>query len=464
MRTLLRSIAVNPVSISAVLCAAAAAQNWTLTSPPASPQPAILPCMAYDVARARSVMFGGWRSTPTGDVVFDQTWEYDGASWTLRAPATVPDERESHVMAFDVARGRTVMFGGWDFNFVRLGQTWEWDGTNWQNMLPANAPSPRTLAAMAYDTGRGVTVLFGGDDAFATRNDTWEWNGTTWVQRTPLASPPPRTSHAMAYDLARGRIVMFGGDDGLNVLGDTWEYDGTTWVQILTDGAPPARVGAQLVFDSGRGRCVLFGGADLATERNDTWEFDGVRWHQLFTANRPQGNAAMAMAYDLLRSRTVVFGGFDGIGAIADTWELGGNGATYRTFGTGCVGGGGLTPELVPQVVPSLGATTTVDVRQLPPGGGLVYVAAALSDTTWLGLPLPFDLSPAGLTGCRNYTSADVGIALTHTAGTATWSLAVPNNPALVGFQMFLQALSFDAAAPRPFPAAMSNAAELNVR
>ncbi len=452
-----------PVLIATLLAGALAAQDWSLATVPTNPAGATLPRMAFDVGRARCVMFGGWNA-PSGTVVFADTWEYDGTNWVLRTPLTVPDERDSHVMAYDLARGRTVMFGGWDLAFTFLGQTWEWDGTDWQDMAPANAPSPRLLAAMAYDTARGVTVLFGGLDQNGRRNDTWEWDGTDWTQRFLPTAPAVRSSHAMTYDLARGRIVMFGGDDGVLFLNDTWEYDGNTWVQVPTDGAPPARVDAQLVFDTQRGRSVLFGGADFVFDLDDTWEWDGTRWRELFTANRPQGNAAMAMAYDLARGTTVVFGGFDGAGAIDDTWELGGGGATYRTFGTGCIGGNGFAPALVPQVMPALGATTVVDVTRLPAGGGLVFLAAGLSDTTWLGVPLPVDLGPIGLTGCRGYTSVDAGIALTHTNGTATWSLAVPANPALAGFVMYLQALSFDAAAPRPFAAALSNAAELNVR
>ena len=103
------------------------AQDWAQSSVPTAPAGAIFPRMAYDLQRSRAVAFGGW----SGPNVFQDTWEYDGASWFLRTPATIPSERDSHVMAYDSARGRTVMFGGWDFNFVLLGETWEWDGTSW---------------------------------------------------------------------------------------------------------------------------------------------------------------------------------------------------------------------------------------------------------------------------------------------------------------------------------------------
>jgi hypothetical protein len=450
-------------AIHALLAAAVAAQDWTLPSLPTRPAAATFPRMAFDSQRARCVAFGGWNA-PFGTIVFQDTWEYDGTTWTLRSPATVPDERDSHAMAYDSARGRTILFGGQDFNFVRLGETWEWDGTDWSSRGPANAPSARILLAMAYDAGRGVTVLFGGEDGSGLLGDTWEWNGTNWTQRTPAAAPPARTSHAMAYDSARGRIVLFGGADAANLLGDTWEYDGTTWVQVVTDGAPPVRVDHQLAYDLFRGRIVLFGGSDALIDRNDTWEYDGTSWRELHTANRPQGNAAMAMAFDSARGATVVFGGYDGAAAIPDTWELIGADATYRTFGTGCDGSNGLPPRLQPVSMPALGGTVAIDVADLPTTGGAVYLAAGFSDLVWNGNPLPLDLAPFGLPGCRGYTSAETGTLLVQAGGTANWSFALPAVPAFAGLVLFQQALSFDAGVLRPFPGATSNAAEMNVR
>lgn len=445
-----------------VTAASALGQDWQLQAPPTSPAGATFPRMAYDAQRGRCVAFGGWNA-PIGSIVFQDTWEYDGSTWILRTPATVPDERESHAMAYDSVRNRMVMFGGWDFNFVKLGATWEWDGTDWLDRQPQNAPSPRILSAMAYDSARGVTVLFGGEDT-TLRGDTWEWNGTNWQQRTPANAPSPRTSHAMAFDAVRGRVVLFGGHDGTNFLGDTWEYDGGNWTLRTLDGAPSPRVDCQLAYDSQRARIVLFGGGDATLDRNDTWEYDGQRWRQLFTATRPQGNSAMAMVHDSARGRTVVFGGFDGVGAIDDTWELGGAAAVYGTFGTGCVGSNGRSPRLDPIDMPAIGATTRVDVVDLPGAAGQVYLVAGGSDQSWAGVPLPIDLSPIGLTGCRAYTSGDAGVLLTHTAGAATWTFAIPAVPALAGTVLFLQAFSFDAAAPRPVAGALSNAAAMEVR
>lgn len=78
---------------------------------------------------------------------------------------------------------------------------------------------------MAYDSARGVTVLFGGyvGSAGASR-ETWEWNGSVWRRRV-IAGPAARYGHAMAYDSARGVTVLFGGyRDGVGGAdGETWE-------------------------------------------------------------------------------------------------------------------------------------------------------------------------------------------------------------------------------------------------
>ena len=94
---------------------------------------------------------------------------------------------------------------------------------------------------MAYDAARGVTVLFGGYNGGATYNgETWDWNGTTWTQRL-VSGPSPRYGHAMAYDAARGVTILFGGGTSTVTSGETWllrtscyaNCDGSTTAPIL---------------------------------------------------------------------------------------------------------------------------------------------------------------------------------------------------------------------------------------
>jgi hypothetical protein len=77
---------------------------------------------------------------------------------------------------------------------------------------------------MAYDSARGKVVMFGGYGS-GYQNGTWEYDGVDWTQVTTANSPSARAESAMAYDSARGNEVMFGGiPSGPGFLSDTWEY------------------------------------------------------------------------------------------------------------------------------------------------------------------------------------------------------------------------------------------------
>src|SRR5262245_23704561 len=185
--------------------------------------------------------------------------------------------RAGHALAFDTARGVTVAFGGATTNafggFI-VGATAVWDGRLWRAANPANEPPPRQNHVMAYDIARARVVLFGGAEVTRALDDTWEWDGTTWTQRTPETSPPARSSPAMAYDVGRLRMVLFGGTtDTFALLADTWEWDGINWTQRVAAVSPPARQGHAAAYDLLRGHTVVFGGPV-----NDVWEWNGNVW------------------------------------------------------------------------------------------------------------------------------------------------------------------------------------------
>ena len=73
-----------------------------------------------------------------------------------------PGARDQHVMAYDEKRPQVVLFGGEDSNGKLLNDTWVWDGSSWTKETPAHSPSVRLAPAMAYDENHQLTVLFGG--------------------------------------------------------------------------------------------------------------------------------------------------------------------------------------------------------------------------------------------------------------------------------------------------------------
>lgn len=265
---------------------------WTQVSPAATPAARRGAAMAYDSARGVSVLFGGSTITAT----LADTWEWSGSNWMLRTPGNAPPQRFDFGLAYDSARGRTVLFGGARPVAVLYGDTWEWDGSNWTQATPGAAPSARSGARLAYDSARNVTVLFGGclvSGCASLGNDTWEWDGTTWTQRNPANPPSARYWHALAYDSQRQRVVLFGGFDNADLLGDTWEWDGATWTQrcgpdpFPTPCAPPGRREHTLVYDSQAHMTLLFGGYGEAGYLNDTWGWDGSNWILLPVGTTP---------------------------------------------------------------------------------------------------------------------------------------------------------------------------------
>jgi hypothetical protein len=108
--------------------------TWGQRSPPSSPPDRRGSTMAFDEARSVSVLFGGHHGPrpPDGNLLKD-TWEWDGSVWTERTTSTAPAPRSAHGMAYDSARAVTVLFGG-NGGSAPLGDTWEWDGATWSSL------------------------------------------------------------------------------------------------------------------------------------------------------------------------------------------------------------------------------------------------------------------------------------------------------------------------------------------
>jgi hypothetical protein len=243
------------------------------------PAPRTFPALAYDRERRRLVLFGGNRVLfgrgGEGDTFLDDTWEFDGAAWIRIDARPGPPARAEASMAFDAARRRVVLFGGYrraNGATQRLGDTWTWDGAAWRAWNVAEAPSARSGAAVAYDAGRQLVVLFGGNDANA---ETWEWDGAKWLAVD--APAPGRFNSMMGYDAGARAIVRFGGVKQGTRESDTWLFDHRRWERIAVPGPEP-RNHAAMAYDEGRGVLVLHGGHDGERVFGDTWEWCHERW------------------------------------------------------------------------------------------------------------------------------------------------------------------------------------------
>jgi len=241
----------------------------------AGPRARGMHAMAFDAARDRAVLFGGIAGTGFNDYLAD-TWEYANGIWQQRVTgAATPPPRFGHGMAYDSARSRVVMFGGRTRSgTIFLDDTWEWNGSSWTAHTPASRPAPRISPAMAFDSISGRVILYGGlllGGPFA--GDTWAWDGNVWTQLAPVHAPSPRARAVMAADLAAGRVVLYGGSDGTE-LDETWSWNGNDWTRHA-GGVQPGVPALPALTTAPSGRHVLlFGGADAGGTAGDrTWQF-----------------------------------------------------------------------------------------------------------------------------------------------------------------------------------------------
>jgi hypothetical protein len=219
----------------------------------------------YDPIRDEAVLFGGTTSSTSAE-----TFVYRHRAtrtWTPLSPATSPEPHRLHAMAWDGVRGRVLLFGGvavlGPFDTPVVNDTWSWDGTTWSKDITAGSPPPRTGAMMAWDpVGRRV-ILHGGLNATGQLfDDTWAWNGTSWTDISGQVRPPPREFSSMSFDAGRGRVVLFGGYAEFVVVADTWELVGDRWQLVPIVSPPSARLGHVLAPSPDGSGIWMFGGAD----------------------------------------------------------------------------------------------------------------------------------------------------------------------------------------------------------
>ncbi|MEM7199490.1 MAG: kelch repeat-containing protein [Planctomycetota bacterium] len=232
--------------------------RWSLLQPSTQPVNRRDAGTAFDPVRQQALMFAGFS---VGSYL-DDLWAWDGVDWSLLATGSGPSERSGPAMAFDSGRDRAVIFGGRGPATIGISlrnDTWEWDGDGWQQAPAGVAPRARMDATLAYDEARGVTVLFGGRIGFTAAdqlNDTWEWDGVSWSQVTPPTSPPNLLSPRLYYDPLVQRTRLAGWLGGIIEL---WEYDGATWTSLGIT-TPAINGGPDVVWDPRRQQATMYEG------------------------------------------------------------------------------------------------------------------------------------------------------------------------------------------------------------
>jgi ASPM-SPD-2-Hydin domain-containing protein/Kelch motif protein len=190
--------------------------NWTHQFPATVPPARCCFGFAFDSAHGEALLFGG---TTDGFTSLNDTWAWGGTNWTQKVPATSPSTpRFHHRLAYDPIRQQVILFGGQGPNNNPLyNDTWAWDGTTWTQQLPTTNPPGTTLPGMAYDEVHSQIVLFGGFTGSFT-NSTWVWGipKPTVCSVSPASGPQGQTIPNFTVEgsnLDSTALLSFSGSD-----------------------------------------------------------------------------------------------------------------------------------------------------------------------------------------------------------------------------------------------------------
>jgi hypothetical protein len=276
----------------------------------------------YHAGRGSVVFYGGIDRTAG---VSAELWEYTSSKgWSqIPASASSPGPRVGHGLAFDSKRAMVLLYGGIAVNDgAPMDDLWEWDGSDWhQPSTLGTPPGPRRDLMMAYDSARGRTVLFGGRASNgALVDDVHEYDGAEWTgPHRPQVRPAARenvdaamtfvpASAALSPKVADRIVTCGGGITYSNPCNDCWAWDGTTWSKLCDPCTTSVRYASGLVHDGASGRLVLIGGYHGDGELAETWEStDGTTWKLVL--NEPPARDSMAVAYSPADDLVLLHGG-----------------------------------------------------------------------------------------------------------------------------------------------------------
>jgi Galactose oxidase, central domain len=336
MNRCLVRLAASVSTAVALLLPAATAQSSTWTALPAGFPPRSTMASAWDPVSNSLVIFGGYDDSNYKN----ETWLFDGSTWSMANTPVAPPARAAASMAFDQTSQKLVLFGG--FNGQYKNDTWLWDGAThtWAQAFPTVSPKAVTGPMLFTDPVTGRVDQYGGYDGQFYQLKTYRWTGTTWQDLAPSTSPWARSSASIALDPVAGKVVMFGGLASVNPW-NTWTWNGSNWTMESPANQPPNRYDGRAAFDPVLNSVVVFGGAEGGVPLNDSWRWTGSDWVQLTTPAMPGPREAHAMAFVPTLGRIVIAGG-EAFGSVKhDTWSLA-HPQTFVDVGPGLAGGAGL--------------------------------------------------------------------------------------------------------------------------
>lgn len=381
-----------------------------------------------------------------------------------------------------VAGGSFLSAGGAPASLIA-----RWNGSSW-------APLGAGVNGQAFERVTAIVELPNGDLVAGGRftaaggtsaQNIARWDGSAWW---PLGAGTDGEIEALAV-LPNGDLVAAGlfATAGGIAVGNIARWDGSAWSPLGSGTNGPLR--ALLVLPNGE---VIAGGSFTSAGgvgASNIARWNGASWSPL-GAGADNRVSAMAMLPDgdiVAGGRFTTAGGvfafciaqWDGVAwsTPAGGLSLNSNGEVFAlaVMPDGAVAAGGSFRELVATQTPApylAIRSTSCPATATQNGTGCSGTAGPMQTTSnrpWLGsvfrsvtsgftanglgfAALGFSspgtplaaLHPAGAAGCALHANPDASLLLLPTAGTATFSLAIPNNTAFVGAVLFHQVLQVE--------------------
>lgn len=248
--------------------------RWEKVQAPDAPLSCGYPTGTFDTGRGRLVVF--CQSSA-------EVHEWDGTAWHhFTSLKDRPSERRFGSMAYDARLRKSVLFGGYDGEYLK--ETWTWDGQTWVKLDDKGAPFSRGLATLFYDPTLQKVVLFAGigrrnrDSHVERFNDMWSFDGARWTVMTVPSAPSPRYGIQYSVNPVTNHLVMFGGkDENENYINEVWDWSGSAWTRLQPENVPAPRMNGSMLFDPTSGKFALYGGF-AGGYFSELWMFDGARW------------------------------------------------------------------------------------------------------------------------------------------------------------------------------------------
>jgi hypothetical protein len=177
---------------------------------------------------------------------FTHTGAAGSGSWTQAATTSPnPANRQEGAMVYMPNVDRVLLYGGATGASAATGDdTWEYNPTNntWTQICTGCAPGPRHAHLMVYDNASGKVIMFGGERSFASASiaATYIYDPTApvasrWTAANPVVEAPAAAYICHGYDKQRGRLLIY------PQQGHVFSYTvaSNTWVDLGIAGGPP---------------------------------------------------------------------------------------------------------------------------------------------------------------------------------------------------------------------------------